>query len=168
MCILLHNNRVDISGNIIYFLICTCLSEYRHEIPWTLSFKPRDSPPWVYYTVRALSSYEASNRRHFTLVTTFANNVRYNIFCRKPKWNYKEKTNRWLIFSIFIKGNTFCNVLFVFLYKKICLKWGLTFVSMNDRIENMLEPSKHQDAPTASTVGTCSTLQQMTNQAQRL
>ena len=22
------------------------LSEYRHEIPWTLSFKSRDSPPW--------------------------------------------------------------------------------------------------------------------------
>ena len=35
MCILLHNNRVGVSGNIICFLTCNdhVLSEYRHEIP---------------------------------------------------------------------------------------------------------------------------------------
>ena len=45
MCILLHNNRVGISGNIIYFLTCFVRILARNSV--NAIFKSRDSPPWV-------------------------------------------------------------------------------------------------------------------------
>ena len=44
MCILLHNNGVGISGNIIYFLTCFVRIPARNSVKPII--KPRDSPPW--------------------------------------------------------------------------------------------------------------------------
>ena len=43
MCILLHKNRVGISGNIIYFLTCFVRISARNSMNPII--KPRESPP---------------------------------------------------------------------------------------------------------------------------
>ena len=43
MCILLHNNRVGISGNIIHFLTCFVRKLARNSVNPII--KPRDPPP---------------------------------------------------------------------------------------------------------------------------